>query len=192
MKKQPERTAKTKQALIDSFWELYKEKSIEKITVREITSNAGFYRSTFYEYFGSVYDVLEAIENDLMDKFSETLPRLFVTASLQEAFSHIIKLYEENGVYMAVLLGPTGDKAFLAKAKDMMKGLISSKTDFNIEDTHLELAIEMVSSSIISMLNYWYNHKDVLPLDEVVATGSSIMQNGALPYLKSMGLEISW
>ncbi len=38
MKKQPEITAATKQKIIDSFWELYKEKSIDKISVGEITA----------------------------------------------------------------------------------------------------------------------------------------------------------
>ena len=57
-KKQPEITMMTKQIIKDSFWELYKEKKIENITVKDITQKAGFNRSTFYAYFTDVYDIL--------------------------------------------------------------------------------------------------------------------------------------
>lgn len=42
MRKQPERTAKTKHALQEAFWELYCEKPIEKITVKKSLMQLGF------------------------------------------------------------------------------------------------------------------------------------------------------
>lgn len=45
----------TRQNLIDSFWLLYCQKNIEKITVKEICEIAGYNRSTFYVYFNDVY-----------------------------------------------------------------------------------------------------------------------------------------
>jgi len=62
MKKQPELTAQTKENLIEAFWQIYCEKGLGKITVKEITAKAGYNRSTFYEYFTDVYDVLDQIE----------------------------------------------------------------------------------------------------------------------------------
>ena len=38
----------TKATLKDAFWELYQKKSIEQISVREITDRAGYTRGTFY------------------------------------------------------------------------------------------------------------------------------------------------
>ena len=61
MKKQPEITVQTKQNLTDAFWQIYCTKRIDKITVRDITTKAGYNRGTFYEYFRDVYDVLEQI-----------------------------------------------------------------------------------------------------------------------------------
>ena len=66
MKKREEITAQTKQNIMDAFWSLYCEKRIEKITVRDITNEAGYNRGTFYEYFSDVYNVLEQIENTLI------------------------------------------------------------------------------------------------------------------------------
>lgn len=190
MNKQPERTAKTKQALIDSFWELYKEKNIEKITIKEITANAGFYRSTFYEYFGSVYDVLEEIENMLTERILQKLPQVFSCKSFPEAFRHIISLYEENAAYMAVLFGPNGDQAFLAKMKELLKSIAANNTDLDTTDYQLELTIEMMSSAIIAMLNYWYANKDTLSINEILTVGSTFMQSGVLPFLRTKGFKL--
>ena len=57
----------TKHALIQAFWKLYREKRIEKITVGEIAAAAGYNRSTFYEYFYDVPDVLQQIEDGILD-----------------------------------------------------------------------------------------------------------------------------
>jgi len=59
MKKREHITRQTKQNIVDAFWELYCEKRIEKITIKDITIKAGYNRSTFYEYFNDSYEVLE-------------------------------------------------------------------------------------------------------------------------------------
>ena len=51
MGKYEEVSARTRQNLMDAFWELYCEKRIEKITVREITAKAGYNRGTFMNTF---------------------------------------------------------------------------------------------------------------------------------------------
>lgn len=62
----------TKQALQEAFWELYKNKSIEKISVREITERAGYNRGTFYLYYKDVYDILEQSEQLLIREIYNT------------------------------------------------------------------------------------------------------------------------
>ena len=81
MKKQPELTAQTKENLMEAFWQIYCEKRIEKITVKEITMKAGYNRSTFYEYFTDVYDVLEQIENSLIPSPQDLPPLSLINTS---------------------------------------------------------------------------------------------------------------
>ena len=46
----------TKENLVEAFWTLYKDKPLEKITVKEITDKAGYNRGTFYSYFKDTYE----------------------------------------------------------------------------------------------------------------------------------------
>ena len=78
----------TSRSIMDAFWSLYRDKPIEKITVKAICEKAGCNRSTFYEYYTDSYSVLEDIEEELLDyvrrKLTEELP-----ASLANSFPEI-------------------------------------------------------------------------------------------------------
>lgn len=76
MKKQPEITEKTRQAFIDVFCELYSQKPIEKISVQDIASKAGYNRSTFYQHFADIYELLDSVESDLLSYMKEELANM--------------------------------------------------------------------------------------------------------------------
>ena len=59
---------RTRERIVNEFWKLYKEKPIEKITVRDVSEASGIHRSTFYQHFQDVYQVLEVIEGELLER----------------------------------------------------------------------------------------------------------------------------
>ena len=54
----------TKENIIIDFWEIYREKSINKIIIKELMDKAGYHRSVFYTYFKDIYDLLEQEQED--------------------------------------------------------------------------------------------------------------------------------
>lgn len=120
MAKYKDVTGKTRQNIMDAFWELYCKKRIEKITVQEIATKAGYNRSTFYEYFTDVYDVLEQIEQSLLPAIEE-LPPLTSAEGDNSAIDSFIKLYSNSSQYYTILLGDNGDPAFAGKIKNGIK-----------------------------------------------------------------------
>jgi len=68
-----QRVRLSKQLLKDSLIRLLHEKSIHDISVREICESAQINRTTFYKYYGSPYDLLEGIENELLAKIDGCL-----------------------------------------------------------------------------------------------------------------------
>lgn len=69
------RILKTKKCLKDSLIELTKEKSFEKITVKEICDRANTGRGTFYTYYNDKLDLLQDCfvdtQNTIMERFHE-------------------------------------------------------------------------------------------------------------------------
>lgn len=63
------RRVKMTQALLkQSLVELLEHKSIHQITIKEICERANVSRSTFYAYYGSQYELLNAIEREIIEE----------------------------------------------------------------------------------------------------------------------------
>ena len=177
-------SAQTKQNLTDAFWELYSQKRIERITVRDIAAKAGYNRSTFYEYFVDVCDVLEQLENSLLPELSE-MPPLDIANKSQEAITAYILLFQKHSEYYRVLLGERGDARFAAKLKNGVKERLRSTLPGE-ENTRLDYALEIVLSAMIGALVHWYDRGQDFPMDELIRMIGGFMDYG-LP-----GLVLEW
>ena len=67
MKKQPEKTAQTKQSMIDAFWVIAKKRGLINVTVSEITKYADLNRGTFYVYFSDMKDLRAQAEDEIIE-----------------------------------------------------------------------------------------------------------------------------
>jgi len=185
MKKQPELTAQTKQNLIAAFWQLYCTKRIDKITVKEITTKAGYNRGTFYEYFIDVYAVLEQIENSLLPKPEEFPLSDFSAALPPSPLDDFIKMYVDNSKYYIVLLGDNGDSSFLSKKKNSvkpkLKQILIEKGVAN--DSELDYTLEYTLSAMIGILSYWFRQEDTPPTERLLSLMFDIMNGGVMKKL---------
>lgn len=175
-------TAQTRQNLVDAFWEIYCMKRIEKITVKEVTVKAGYNRSTFYEYFTDVYDVLEQLEDSLISELQELPVKQLSTSDSAFPFEALVTVYMQHSKYLAVLLGDHGDPAFQAKTKRSMKPLMKEamlrqgvKDDFELDYT-----LEYALSAMIGVLSYWFNQKEAPPLDKLMELLARLSSEGVM------------
>ena len=63
------RTRLTKSLIRRAFTDLLAEKSLQRITVREVCQRAGVNRSTFYAHYTDLYDLLTRIEEEMLEDF---------------------------------------------------------------------------------------------------------------------------
>ena len=82
--KKPEdrRVKRTKKALRDCLFQLLDEKSVEEITVKELTAMADINRSTFYFYYKDIDDMIMQIQDEIYSVFERDVIRsatVFIT-----------------------------------------------------------------------------------------------------------------
>lgn len=178
-KKQPEITMMTKQTIKDAFWELYKEKKIEKITVKDITLKAGYNRSTFYAYFTDVYDILEQIEEDLMPGIEHLPPIDTSMEHSPDLFENIIAAYEKNSAYYSVLLSENGDPRFAIKMKNVFKSMmIEAITNrVNISPEEMDYALEFLVGATLSIVKHWFDQDKNIPMQQLIPLMYKLMDN---------------
>lgn len=68
------RTERTKRSIANAFLELRKQKSIEKITVKELSELAFINKATFYTHYHDIYDLSDQLEDAFMDSVINELP----------------------------------------------------------------------------------------------------------------------
>ncbi|MGN6710467.1 TetR/AcrR family transcriptional regulator [Anaerocolumna jejuensis] len=161
MKKQPEITKKTRQSLIDVFCELYCQKPIEKITVQEIANKSGYNRSTFYQYFTDVYNLLSFVENDILDYIREKMKN-----KEQADTRDILLLFEEKGACLNALLGDYGNIRFIEKLKGEFFS-DAQKYCFPKDNAVAPYLLEFQVSTAFSLLRLWQRRQKDLPPDEL-------------------------
>ena len=127
MKKQPQVTEQTRANLRQAFWELYAEKPVEKISVREITDRAGYNRATFYLYYHDVYELLDEIEDTVLGNIERLVQGRLLQGDRLDFSQHmglILRLAQRSRDYTRVLLGPHGDPVFSDRLKQIISPLV--------------------------------------------------------------------
>lgn len=85
-----EKNKLTKELLAENFHDLMLHKDFEKITIKNITDQAGVIRPTFYYHFQDKYDVLEYIlQRDVFDKAVELVRSNKEKEALRSCFAAI-------------------------------------------------------------------------------------------------------
>ena len=196
MKHQEMREA-TSRAIMDAFWSLYRDRPVEKITVKAICEKAGCNRSTFYEYYTDSYSVLEAIEEELLDyvrrKLTEELPaslaRSFPEIRLDaETLAPLSDMYSKRGEYFSILTGVKGDPYFQYKYKQTIKELLTEMLDDPAKKFDLSASIvaEFTASALIGAFNCWYPHRDEYPVEKYSLLLVNLLTNGVLPAIQKL------
>ena len=80
------RIKKTKRAIRSAFYELIKEKPLEKITVREIAERAEINKTTFYAHYETVYDLVDQLEQEAVAEVISQLNTVQGLLSTPRAF----------------------------------------------------------------------------------------------------------
>ena len=188
MKKQPELTAITKQNIKNVFWDIFKEKPIERITVKEICQISGYNRSTFYVYFKDVYDVLNTIENDLLEELHNILNENPVELFSSNHFVvKMTEIYNTKGEQLYYLFKSDSGSNFISKYKELIKSILFVD-DFIDKDKELkfQLLFEFMISAIISAISFWYPRKEIMQTSEFIEYIHDIAENGPIKKMNEL------
>lgn len=182
------RVRRTKRLLKEGLTELMAQKSIKKITVRELSDLVEINRGTFYLHYKDIYDLVEQIEDELFDEFEAIIlsyPSDLLTKEPYHVFADVCRFLEKNRKICSGLLGDNGDINFTMK----LRKFISDKCfdDFS----HLSYAdyykanygyiYAYFESGAVGILRYWLcdNSPERKSPEQVAAVMETLFTVGA-------------
>lgn len=181
MKKQLIQTAKTRQTMIDAFWELAAIQGIDKVTISGITKKAGLNRSTFYVYFTDITDLLIQAENDIITDLQERMRTAIIEGGfdnfeiISKKMVDVFALYDDK---LFMLIGKNGDPNFRAividKATKMFREVF--KPLENAQNS--EYITAYLTSAFMGALSYWHESEKRISIMELAKILHSLATKG--------------
>ena len=185
MHKQPEVTAATRARLMDAFWTLYRERPIEKISVSAVVALAGVHRSTFYEYFSDIYDLLEQMESSLAIEMEQTIARL--TERLPEVgdpiFQIASQLAEQFAPYAERIYYLSRDPGFQSRMLDTFKPHLQRVSRLPDDSPKLDFLLTLLPANMLTAIRYWFEHKESYSIQELVGMVQKLLYYGLAKFI---------
>ncbi|MEE8682731.1 MAG: TetR/AcrR family transcriptional regulator [Olsenella sp.] len=171
--RQNQRVRLTKMLLKNALVELAQAKDISKITVSELCKEAGINRSTFYAHYGSQYDVLHEMGDDVIDEMEKALgsdPEDMPLAQQIAAICCSISCHSPEARLVFSCYGPDSDFAsrlFNARFKESMR-------PEGYQPKEVPLVKAFLWNGIYGAIRLWLSEDQSLSPDELGKLGARI------------------
>ncbi len=199
MQKNPELTEQTKNNLIEAFLNIYAEKDVSEISVKEIAERAGYNRSTFYSYFDNVQNVLDCVVDRLFEQakkigeshMGETdMPMdgeadAPISISPDESF---VQFYEENSKVLNIMFHKVKMPVFTQRLCDWIQPECEQFLFSLPEKERIEMSyvLEYHISGLFSILAKWYKEDKNLTITEIWNLIARVNNQGTLRVLRDV------
>ena len=154
----------TKQAIHAAFIVLYRRKSFDKISVKELCIQTPVARTTYYEYYDNLGMLKAEIEDELISGIlkiaKETAEGNFVEMNLNVFFSQTLDYIKSHWDENYAFLVAQPNLAYIAKWKEAIKYHFRLRFPEKAAVPNHGLIIEVVASAVIGAYTYWMEHPD--------------------------------
>ena len=170
MRKNPEVTDATRQTFLEAFCTLCKRKAVGKITIKAITTKAGYNRCTFYQYFHDVYELLAYIEDEVIVRIKENVAANITSKPMTEAFVlTFCNIHKAEEMYYDVLMKPENNAVFNEKLKREIAPLLIKKLGLPANEMKTEYIAEIYLSGVMAAVSRWVRSGRKIPSEELAA-----------------------
>lgn len=182
----------TKNNLIEAFWDIYKEKPLSKITVKEITDKAGYNRGTFYTYFKDINEIQQLLKENLIPTKDMILGPLMMldknSGNIFETLDRTNDYVKEHSEKIAVLIGPEGDPSFVHEFKMRIRQIIMDYVyELKVKEPEkIEYIIEYQLSALIGMFQLWLEKNESMDENVLADFVEEVSNQGVTTIMTSM------
>jgi AcrR family transcriptional regulator len=184
------RCRKTRKAIKTSLIKLMIEKDISNITITEIAEEADINRKTFYAHYRDLYDILDEIENDLIEKLFRILDNADILKSMYNPYPLFKELTSEinkDFEFYKLLVQSKNYNSLLNKIQGVFKErfLELSNGTIKTDKEILSFIIDFISSGITSVYKEWFSSDRNVSLEQLTKSLSILIGNGLNSLIES-------
>ena len=177
------RVKRTKKALYDALLVLLKDKTINEITVTELTTLADVNRATFYFYYTDLIDMLQQIQNEAFEAFKNVIQKTTISVSTIEGFTE----YAENlfdfctkheTLVRFVVKNDTNNQVYKQIQNLMINNIPNSKDTFD-KGNPARYATSYILNAMVGVMIDWMNEGMLIPPHDLAEFCAHMYLNGS-------------
>ncbi len=179
------RVKRTKKLLRDSLFSLLQEKSINEITVTELTDVADINRATFYFYYTDIFDMLDQIQNEAYELFEDVLQGAEDCVSTPETFvkyiENILNFCKQNpSIARFVITREYSNNKVLTKIKKLLAKNVPVAREQYTQDDPRRFILNFALNSLTGTVVDWMDDGMVIPPNVMAEFIADMYINGSL------------
>ncbi|WP_167956357.1 TetR/AcrR family transcriptional regulator [Anaerosporobacter faecicola] len=181
----------TKQAIIKAFIELYREERLEKITIQAITKKAGVNRGTFYYYFQDIYELLESLEQQFVERIQRAIQQIIngvLQSDLPMYVEQLLAFYKDNKVLLELFFLQRPNRKVLECAKQYAMSYALSHLGLspNNLSKEEECIITYMAHAQIGLVLFWLENNQEIQIEQLANIMVRVNQEGPVTTFKSL------
>jgi AcrR family transcriptional regulator len=177
------RTRKTKKALREALVHLLHEKSIQSITVRELTDKADIHRSTFYANFKDVYELYDHMEATMIQEICDILSDDYAFKS-DEFFAKLLAYVNNHRDISRLFFGGNISTSLYERLTSLFKNSFIEcwNAEYNCISEDMDYYVQYCLSGSLGAIGLWvskgFEHPEklVIMLSEIEAGVGNIIR----------------
>ena len=183
MNQNDRRVKRTKKALYDALLKLLNEKSINEITVTELTTLADVNRATFYFYYTDLIDMLQQIQNEAYEAFNAVIQKATIHVSTIEGFTEyaerVFDFCKENESLVRFIVQNDINNRLYTYIKQLMLTNIPNTKEIFGENNPAKYISNYVITAMIGICIDWMDDGMKIPSRELAELCANVYINGS-------------
>ena len=170
-------------SICNAMLDLMETQQFETISITDLTKKAGVSRTSFYRYFDSVYDVLQAIEDDYDEQFPHELAAVQDLDEMTHAGSadgagagdgrkepaelEYAEVVARNFRTYRILTSPNGDPSFEPHMRNRVKRIMLQSLEAQLgPGLETDMAATFITGTRMYLMRWWAQHeREVDPVE---------------------------
>lgn len=168
----------TKNMIRESFIQLYAQKPITQITVKDICEKAGINRSTFYRNYVDVYDLKDQLENEMLENMLELIHDKSIRSAYQTMLTILNAMKENRDRYLSLRIAAPSTNlltSIIRRSYTSNKDRVMKLTS-GASETQVKWYFEYICTGCAGVFIDWAQHGMQEPTEEVARFLADMIQ----------------
>lgn len=144
------RVRKTKQTLKETLINIMNYKQYRNISITELAEAADINRGTFYIHYSDIYELIQEIENDIIEKIKIIIHKHIHNQDYEKMVYEIIIFVKKDKKLFQNLMGENGDIGFINRIKGEMKKVFIDSNNLIPKNENERFYYDNLASFIVS------------------------------------------